>query len=228
MKGTSMKKQPAMLIVEDNPEDQFILNRILAGLKDKYNLIVESTYDNAIQRIQDPSQKIELALVDIVLEDKNPKSFTPDHAISGLEILVELQEKFIPAIAISAYQDSDKVRDAFVKGGAKDFWFKDLDKNTYLLEAIKRIDEDYPKKDKDTASTNSITTIWYPVVAVIVGIIAILAVTTWVPQNDRLLAFSVLIALVVMQASITGLLLRRLTGKDFKEIISIFKPKWPF
>jgi response regulator RpfG family c-di-GMP phosphodiesterase len=108
--------KPKVLLVEDKPEWQAIFKKTIGAnyevkeadnIRDAERAILETT-NNAFA----------LAIVDIrLLPDKDNQD--------GLLILQSLQEKGVPTIATSAYASPEIVRDSFILGKVRDFWFKD-------------------------------------------------------------------------------------------------------
>ena len=108
-----MRQRLKILIVEDSPDDYFILKEVLES-SDEIEAILfqESRFEGAL--FAAGNQEIDVAIIDLSL----PDSF-------GLETFVSFHERFplIPTIIMTGARDQEMAFEA-VRRGAQDFLFK--------------------------------------------------------------------------------------------------------
>jgi DNA-binding NtrC family response regulator len=108
-----MKQRLKVLIVEDSPDDYFILKEVLESSEGfEAILFQESRLEGAL--FAAGNQEIDVAIIDLSL----PDSF-------GLETFVSFHERFplIPTIIMTGARDQEMAFEA-VRRGAQDFLFK--------------------------------------------------------------------------------------------------------
>ncbi len=100
-----------VLIVEDNPVFMALLERAIERLELKSSISRCSTGDEALKLIEDPSIKIDLALIDLGLPDT-----------SGIFLIEAMRRRFPqqPVLVISVFTSEDKVV-AAIRAGARGY-----------------------------------------------------------------------------------------------------------
>lgn len=127
--GTDMANAPAsdtpsILLVEDNPDTQLLISRLI---RDKYDVAVASSGQAAIELVN--SQHFGLVIMDINLGD----------GLNGVETLTEIRRQGmqeIPVIAVTAYAlPGDRAK--FLNNGFNDYLAKPFSRDD-LLKVIKK------------------------------------------------------------------------------------------
>ena len=133
-----MEPSNVILVIDDNPDNIFIIQQLLSEFMPEYKVI---STDNAADGLHiAETSPIDLALIDVQI----PSS-------SGIEICRRLKEKEIPVaypiILITAHKSTPGLRAEGLKAGAEDFISKPIDNAEFIakIQAMLRIKkaEDY-------------------------------------------------------------------------------------
>jgi CheY-like chemotaxis protein len=124
--------QKSCILVVDNEEKWSKLFREI--LEERFSVRIAQSVVEASRFIAQHAEEIAFAIVDMRLQG--------EHDYLGLGVLQDLALRGIPCVATTAYQDTMDVRairDAFVKGRARDVWFKTTMSISEVLEEASRI-----------------------------------------------------------------------------------------
>jgi CheY-like chemotaxis protein len=206
-----MTKKPILLLVEDKRdwinifEDIFSPDFLIQKAKSKTecDLILEKK-----------PKDIRFAVVDIRLGDDIP------NLRAGLNVLITLKSRGIPVIVASEYADEQIVRDAFVLGGVKDFWFKNKLNTTELQNNV----NNYLAAGSGNSSNVRVNSIFWPSFFALVGIplfvfAVLVAVVSLTPKESISLLISAGIVLSVLLIISFALFIQRITDKQFIEVL---------
>lgn len=109
-----------ILIIDDQ---SFYLNSLEVALKKKFSVETAANYDDAIDKLEHPSEKeFDAALIDIRLDQNDEEN------IDGLKILewIKMNKPQISAFVMSAYKEFSYAEQA-LNLGAKHFFKKPID-----------------------------------------------------------------------------------------------------
>lgn len=109
-----------ILIIDDQ---SFYLNSLEVALKKKFSVETATNYDDAINKLENPSEKeFDAALIDIRLDQDDEEN------IDGLKILewIKMNKPQISAFVMSAYKEFSYAEQA-LNLGAKHFFKKPID-----------------------------------------------------------------------------------------------------
>lgn len=213
-----MAGKPIALVVDDDREWLTILEEVLGSRYQVIKAKNPSEADKIIGR-----EKIEIALVDIRLDEEKVNQET------GLSVMFNLNEAGIPSIGVTSNSYGNAVRDAFVKGRAKDVWFKD-EQIVDLNEKIKKL-ETMIKNDENSASpsSNAVANLLsftgsLLLVPVVISILFIM-IAILLP-NNYLAVIGASTGLVVVVYLIIALFYKKITGRQFTQLlVSLMKKK---
>lgn len=108
-----MKQEVTILVLEDNPDDFYLLREVLASSPDvEPTIFHENRYENAVSIAE--REPVDVAILDLALPDS-----------IGLGTFIAFHERFplIPTIILTGNHDHDLAFQA-VKHGAQDYLFK--------------------------------------------------------------------------------------------------------
>ena|SRR3990170_4018147 len=214
-----MGKKPLALIVEDKP---YWINIFEEVLKPDFYPEKARTVNEASTIIEKNSINVSVALVDIRLLGESDRS--------GLDVLYMLKLYGIPTVATSIYDDAQSVRDAFVLGGVRDFWFKDKQRTIELRDIIKKVIEETNNTDRRFSKKKIGEALW-PFFLAIVGFplivfATLIAVVLLTPENLVVAVLGGGIVLIALSVVSLALFINRITGEQFAEVIKeILKPR---
>jgi CheY-like chemotaxis protein len=204
-----MAKKEVALIVDNDQDYLNVLNEVLVPTY----LVKNAKSIKDATKIIEEQPKIKIALVDINLKDETDKL--------GLSLLHSLKTKNIPTIAITAVLDVRTVRDAFVHGGVKYFWFKQLDGKVELQDAIKVIVDEprIPIREKSNVQSAflqfTLALVGLPIIVFL--LLAMIAMV--VPQDLIMKIILAGFAQIVLLIITLALFMKRITGKQFTTVI---------
>jgi len=125
-----MPEKPTALVVDDDDEWLSILEETLMP---GFQVVKAKTPKGVIKILENKDLKLEIALVDIRLNEENSEDKT------GLDVMFILNEQGVPCIGATVYNDGKSIRDALITGGAKDVWFKSQEELVILRHKIKSV-----------------------------------------------------------------------------------------
>lgn len=111
-----MPVKPTALVVDD--DDQW-LSILEEALLPGFQVLKAKTVKDVLQILEDKDTRLEIALVDIRLNEEKT------HDRTGLDVMFILKEQGIPCIGATADTDGKSTRYALMTGGARDIWFKE-------------------------------------------------------------------------------------------------------
>ncbi|MFP4350653.1 MAG: response regulator [Thermodesulfobacteriota bacterium] len=121
-----MSRTIEVLVVEDNPDDYFLLEELLTGSEEeKFTLHQEERLENAIAFAR--AQPVDVAVIDLSLPDS-----------SGLDTFREFHRAFplIPVVIVTGSKDQESALKA-VQDGAQDFVYKGEPSTTAIVRTLR-------------------------------------------------------------------------------------------
>jgi signal transduction histidine kinase len=107
------QKARAVLLVEDNEDDQLRIQRMLRSGTRRYDITTVSTGDEALQLLRDRDRRFDCVLLDYNLPD-----------VDGLEFLRALRGTPV-AVTVLTGRDDDELAARMLEAGAEDYLLKD-------------------------------------------------------------------------------------------------------
>ncbi|MCC6299095.1 MAG: response regulator [Anaerolineales bacterium] len=214
-----MQDKPIALIVDDN--DKWLAT-LEETLETDYRVIKARTLSEVTKIIDNKTLKIQIAVVDIRLNDKK------DNDESGLSVLFSLNKIGIPCIATTAYDNGDVVRTALMVGRAKDVWFKD-EKNVLLKEKVANIEKRLYEERADAINTihfkaEFLRLVWGLLLIPFAVLGLFSAISFFLPSNFLLIVGSA-IGLIIVIYGLLALFYNKITGEQFIYLLKIARNK---
>jgi len=213
-----MTGKPIALVVDDDREWLTILEEILGSRYQVLKAKNPSEVDKIIGK-----EKIEIALVDIRLDNEKVNRET------GLSVMFNLNEAGIPSIGVTSNSYGNAVRDAFVKGRAKDVWFKDeqiVDLNEKIKKLETMIINDKNSTSQSSAATTGLLSFIGSLLLVPVVISILFIMIAILLPNNYLAVLGASTGLVIVVYLVIALFYKKITGRQFTQLLrSLMKRK---
>lgn len=208
-----MSQKPIMLIVED---DQRWLNSLEESLEVDHQIRKARTLTEVTSIIDNKDIKIEIALVDIRLNNKI------DNDDSGLAVMFSLNKIGVPCIAITAYENGNAIRAALLIGRAKDIWFKN-ESLVILKEKVANISNRIKDEQKEAVSTINFNKEFWRfginlLLIVLVTLGAIVGMAKLIPNNFIAVVTAAIVLIITIFITL-ALFYNKITGEQFTQLI---------
>ena len=210
-----MPEQPIALVVDDDKEWLDILEDILES---DYKVLKAKTFPEVNKIIANKDWKIEIALVDIKLDEGKPGDD------SGLLVMFSLNKKGIPCIAATSIDHGEAIRAALLTGRAKDVWFKS-ERTVVLKDKVANIEKRLGEERKDAIKTINFNKEFLRLVLALLLIpfvvLTLLVATVFFLPNNYLIVIGIAIGLILAIFGLLALFYNKITGEQFIQLIKI-------
>jgi len=208
-----MAAKPIALIVDDDEE---WLATLKDGLGSDYQVLKARSLADVNQVIDNNELKIDIALVDIRLNEAKPNDD------SGLTVMFGLNKIGIPCIATTSNDNGDAVRAALMIGRAKDVWFKS-ERLVILKEKVENIGNRVKEERKEAMNTIDFNTEFWNLAKSLIFVAAIIVavmvgVALLLPANFPAVAATAIVLIVII-FTLLALFYNKITGEQFTELI---------
>lgn len=214
-----MPEKPIALIVDD---DKDWLETMEDGLSSDFQILKAKTLSEVNKVIDNKGIKIEIALVDIKLDE------TKINDDSGLSAMFSLNKTGIPCIATTSSNNGDAVRAALMTGRAKDVWFKS-ERLVVLKEKVEnignRLNEERKEAVETIGFTNEFTKLSKNLLSVTFVVLSLIVGTAYLFPNNFIAVTSVAVGLIILIFSTLALFYNKITGEQFVQLIKTSQNK---
>jgi response regulator RpfG family c-di-GMP phosphodiesterase len=210
-----MPEQPIALVVDDDKEWLDILEDILES---DYKVLKAKTFPEVNKIIANKDWKIEIALVDIKLDEAKPGDD------SGLLVMFSLNKKGIPCIAATSIDHGEAIRAALLTGRAKDVWFKS-ERTVVLKDKVANIEKRLGEERKDAIKTinfnKEFLRLVFALLLIPFVVLTLLVATVFFLPNNYLIVIGIAIGLILAIFGLLALFYNKITGEQFIQLIKI-------
>jgi response regulator RpfG family c-di-GMP phosphodiesterase len=210
-----MPEQPIALVVDDDKEWLDILEDILES---DYKVLKAKTFPEVNKIIANKDWKIEIALVDIKLDEAKPGDD------SGLLVMFSLNKKGIPCIAATNIDHGEAIRAALLTGRAKDVWFKS-ERTVVLKDKVANIEKRLGEERKDAIKTinfnKEFLRLVFALLLIPFVVLTLLVATVFFLPNNYLIVIGIAIGLILAIFGLLALFYNKITGEQFIQLIKI-------
>jgi CheY-like chemotaxis protein len=214
-----MPEQPVALVVDDDKEWLDILEDILES---DYRVVKAKTLPEFNKIIANKQLKIEIALVDIKLDEGKVGDD------SGLLVMFSLNKIGIPCIAATSIDHGEAIRAALLTGRAKDVWFKS-ERTVVLKDKVTNIEKRLADERKDAIKAihfnKEFLRLVFGLLLIPIVILAGLVATVRFLPNNYPLVIGIAIGLILAIFGLLALFYNKITGEQFIELIKITQNK---
>jgi CheY-like chemotaxis protein len=214
-----MPEQPVALVVDDDKEWLDILEDILES---DYRVVKAKTLPEFNKIIANKQLKIEIALVDIKLDEGK------EGDASGLLVMFSLNKIGIPCIAATNIDHGEAIRAALLTGRAKDVWFKS-ERTVVLKDKVTNIEKRLADERKDAIKAihfnKEFLRLVFGLLLIPIVILAGLVATVRFLPNNYPLVIGIAIGLILAIFGLLALFYNKITGEQFIELIKITQNK---
>ena len=204
-----MPEQPIALVVDDDKEWLDILEDILES---DYKVLKAKTFPEVNKIIANKDWKIEIALVDIKLDEAKPGDD------SGLLVMFSLNKKGIPCIAATSIDHGEAIRAALLTGRAKDVWFKS-ERTVVLKDKVANIEKRLGEERKDAIKTinfnKEFLRLVFALLLIPFVVLTLLVATVFFLPNNYLIVIGIAIGLILAIFGLLALFYNKITGEQF-------------